>query len=275
MTDTTRRASDWSFQTQGSRIERLEAYFSGHAYQPHRHDTYAIGITLAGVQCFRYRGALRRSTAGHAIVLHPDEVHDGHAGTTAGFHYRMLYVPPSVIQDILGGRPLPFVAGGVTSDRALITATWRLLNDSTEVREPFAEDDALFDLSNALLHQTARRFLRRTPDYPAARRARDYLDAALGERVALADLEQVCGHSRWRICRDFRFFYGTSPYRYLTLRRLDSAKKRLMTGQPVAETAHTCGFADQSHLTRQFTQAFGMPPARWVALAHAIKTGHQ
>ena len=40
-------------------IERLETRFPGHAFAPHRHDTYAIGITLAGVQTFRYRGVLR------------------------------------------------------------------------------------------------------------------------------------------------------------------------------------------------------------------------
>ncbi len=38
-------------------IERLEAYFAGHGYDPHRHDTYAIGVTLSGVQLFDYRGA--------------------------------------------------------------------------------------------------------------------------------------------------------------------------------------------------------------------------
>lgn len=27
----------------------------------HRHDTYAIGLTLAGVQCFHYRRSLRSS----------------------------------------------------------------------------------------------------------------------------------------------------------------------------------------------------------------------
>ena len=37
-------------------IERIEARFSGQGFAPHRHDTYAIGITLSGVQTFAYRG---------------------------------------------------------------------------------------------------------------------------------------------------------------------------------------------------------------------------
>src|SRR5215475_7173166 len=34
---------------------RLEACLAAHTYRPHRHDTYAIGITLAGVQRYNYR----------------------------------------------------------------------------------------------------------------------------------------------------------------------------------------------------------------------------
>lgn len=33
-------------------VERIEAYFGGHGYDMHRHDTYAIGRTLSGVQSF-------------------------------------------------------------------------------------------------------------------------------------------------------------------------------------------------------------------------------
>ncbi len=37
-------------------IERLEVYLSTSAFEPHRHDTYAIGMTTAGIQTFHYRG---------------------------------------------------------------------------------------------------------------------------------------------------------------------------------------------------------------------------
>ncbi|MEE7566714.1 AraC family transcriptional regulator, partial [Xanthomonas sp. Kuri4-3] len=84
-------------------LERIEAYFGGHGYGLHRHDTYAIGLTLAGVQCFRYRRSLRASLAGTAMVLHPDELHDGQAGTADGFRYRMLYLAPGLLQEVLGG----------------------------------------------------------------------------------------------------------------------------------------------------------------------------
>ena len=99
-------------------MERIEAWFSGNAYDPHRHDTYAIGVTIEGVQAFRYRGAVRRSLPGQIIVLHPDEVHDAGAATETGLRYRMLYLEPSLVADSLArrGRTLPFVKEGVISD---------------------------------------------------------------------------------------------------------------------------------------------------------------
>ena len=39
-------------------LTRLAARFGGHAYDLHRHETYAVGLTLWGAQSFHYRGTL-------------------------------------------------------------------------------------------------------------------------------------------------------------------------------------------------------------------------
>ena len=41
-------------------------------------------VPLAGVQSFQYYNTKRHSLPGKTIVLHPDELHDGEAGTEAG-----------------------------------------------------------------------------------------------------------------------------------------------------------------------------------------------
>src|SRR2546423_1457942 len=92
-----------------SGIERAEVFLSTRTFEPHRHDTYAIGITTAGVQTFRYRGSRRICLPGQLHILHPDETHDGAAGTAEGLGYRILYVAPALIRDALGGGSLPFV----------------------------------------------------------------------------------------------------------------------------------------------------------------------
>src|SRR5256885_12835370 len=105
-------------------VELFSAWFAGEAYQKHRHDTYAIGVTDSGVQVFDYRGSVRASTPGQVVVLYPDEVHDGRAGTSEGFGYRIVYVAPSLLAEavrVLRGRsyPLPFVSEPVSRNAIL------------------------------------------------------------------------------------------------------------------------------------------------------------
>ena len=245
------------------RFERIEAYFGGRGYGLHRHDTYAIGCTLAGVQSFHYRRGLRHSLPGGVLVLHPDEAHDGQAGTDAGFHYRMAYVQPALIQRILGGRPLPFIRDGISSDPRLGAACAALLRNDEGDADPLREDDALYDLTLALCAAAGQAPAARLPDYATGERARQYIHDTHGMAISLDDLERAAGIDRWRLSRDFRALYGASPYRYALLRRLDLARRLIAAGRPLADAAAEAGFSDQSHMTRRHAQAFGMTPAQW------------
>ncbi|MFY3005905.1 helix-turn-helix domain-containing protein, partial [Achromobacter xylosoxidans] len=101
------------------------------------------------------------------------------------------------------------------------------------------------------------------PDYAACERARQYIHDARGQAVSLDELERAAGIDRWSLSRDFRALYGTSPYRYALLRRLDLARRLIAAGQPLAQAALAAGFTDQSHMTRRHAEAFGMTPAHW------------
>ncbi|WP_213307919.1 AraC family transcriptional regulator [Paraburkholderia sacchari] len=252
-------------------VERIEAWFQGNAYAMHRHDTYAIGRTLAGVQRFNYRRGRRDSLPGNTMVLHPDEAHDGQAGSGEGFRYRMIYVEPALFQDVLGGRALPFIEGGVTNDPRIAAATETLLQRVVETLEPLEQSDALAELAHALATAAGLPRSRGKGDYVAARRARDYLHANFTRVVTLDEVEIATGRDRWSLSHDFRTFYGTSPYRYLTMRRLDAVRSMLLSGTSLASAAANAGFADQSHMTRHFLKTFGQTPGHWLQVAGAMR----
>ena len=248
-------------------MTRIEAWFSGKAYAMHRHDTYAIGRTLAGVQRFSYRRSMCNSLPDNTMVLHPDEPHDGQAGTDDGFRYRMVYIEPALFQDVLGGRALPFLEGGISTDSRLAAATAALLPQAGQLIEPLEQGEALAELAHALAAVSGTPAPRVKGDYLAARRARDYLQAHCTRAVTLAELEAATGRDRWSLSHDFRVFYGTSPYRYLTMRRLDMARRLLLAGSTLAQAAMAAGFADQSHMTRHFLKTYGLTPGRWLRFA--------
>ncbi|WP_373886599.1 AraC family transcriptional regulator [Duganella sp. BJB480] len=266
-----RQRTDWlRHGRQAEGVDLFEAFFQGAAYGAHRHDSYAIGLTMSGVQSFRYRSSMRHSLSGQALVLHPDELHDGQAGTKDGFHYRIAYLAPALLQQVLGGAPLPFIDGGVSGDRRLVKAAHGLLNHFDTAPDAMERDDALVDVA-AALRLVAGQPAPAGGDFRAAQIAREHIHDALLSPLTLDQLAQASGRDRWSLSRDFRQFFGTSPHRYLTLRRLELARRLILRGMPLADSAVHAGFADQPHMTRHFVAAYGIPPARWLRLNAAFR----
>jgi AraC-like DNA-binding protein len=251
-------------------LERAEVYLARCAFQPHRHDTYAIGITIAGVQTFRYRGMRRICLPGQLHVLYPDETHDGAAGTEAGFGYRILYVAPELIRDALGEGALPFVADPVQPRIRETRVVASALADLDEPISDLARSEIAASIADALSSLSDRRDVALPAvDLRGVTLARDYLAAHAHEQTRAETLEQITGTDRFTLARHFRRAFGTSPDRYRTLRRLALARGAIESGLPLARAAACAGFADQSHMTRQFKRAYGLTPARWAALTGA------
>ncbi|GAA3938644.1 AraC family transcriptional regulator [Litoribacillus peritrichatus] len=264
------KTKDWArLAAPSAKLERMEAYFSGYGFAPHRHDTYAIGLTVAGVHNFNYRKVIRHSLPGNAVILHPDELHDGEAGTQEGFHYKILYIQPELIQNILGGQSLPFVPDGVSKDTRITSAVSGLLDRLDNPLESLEEDDGVYDLVQAMSAVSNQKIKRRKLNYSAAEMAREYILNCLDRVVTLEDLELITDTDRWSLSRDFRALYGTSPYRYLTLRRLDKARAMIRQDMALVDTAISCGFTDQSHMTHHFTKNYGITPGRWAEILSA------
>ncbi|GAB3136641.1 AraC family transcriptional regulator [Micromonospora sonneratiae] len=251
-------------------IERLEAALRGEAFSPHRHDRYAVGVTLTGVQTFRYRGQQRHCLPGEWHVLHPDELHDGAAGTEDGFGYRIIYLDPALVQDALGGGPLPFVADPVIRAAAMSPALKGFLAHIDEPPDEIEVVDVTTAIADTLRrHAGPVRSGRLALDMDAIRRVRGMLTEQPTVRHRAADLEVVAGLDRWSIARQFRAAFGTSPTRYRTMRQLDMARRLIRAGHPLAVVAAMVGFADQAHLTRLFKRTYGLPPGAWAASVRA------
>jgi AraC-like DNA-binding protein len=142
--------------------------------------------------------------------------------------------------------------------------------------EPLALDALVLRLAEGLLRSSAAGStgtLRCRVDLPAVARGRDYLRSRLAI-VQSSEMEAVTGLDRYQFARQFRAMYGTSPYRYSVMRRLDVARGWLHDARPLAETAFEAGFADQAHFTRTFKAAFGMTPGRYTRLCAARYASH-
>jgi AraC-like DNA-binding protein len=264
-----RRCDSIRFGTGAPGLERAEVYLSACAFEPHRHDTYTIGLTTAGVQTFRYRGTRRVSLPGQLVILHPDEIHDGAAGTDDGFGYRALYLAPELVHDALDGAPLPFVPDPVQKPAPATRRMALLLGELDDPVSDLARVELAATVADVLRTLAGRAPRPATIDTRAVELARDYLAAHAHEQTPASALERITGADRFTLARHFRRAFGTSPDRYRTMRRLALARAAIQDGVPLVQAAAQAGFADQSHMTRQFKRAYGLTPARWTALTAA------
>lgn len=94
---------------------------------------------------------------------------------------------------------------------------------------------------------------------------------AISERISepaqsfpsAAELAALCRLSTRQFSRAFRASRGCSVSDYLAQTRIEAAKRRLYTRQPLAEIASALGFATQSSFTATFRRATGTTPAQF------------
>ena len=96
------------------------------------------------------------------------------------------------------------------------------------------------------------------------RRVLTYIEEHLADDIAVADLANVACLSIFHFTRAFTATIGVPPHRYVSGRRLESAKAMIATGRAsLSEIALECQFSSQSSFTRAFRRAMGMAPAEY------------
>lgn len=267
-------ANDWLELRQhaDTGIETIRAHFEGHAYDPHWHDSYLVGITLSGTQEFHCRRERHRSTPGDAFLLEPGEIHDGDAPVAGGFTYLTFYLDEVWLSSTLRGlyesvpcsyslhfsRTMarePQLAGAIARTfHALHSEEMRIVQQSTM-------DDLLGQLTRH--SQWRKRLPSHLQSAAVAHRARDYLHAHMGDNIGLSDLARETGTDRFTLTRCFKREFHLSPHAWLIQLRLANARSMLARGEQPASVAAALGFADQSHLGRWFQRAYRLSPAHY------------
>lgn len=257
--------NNWIKQYDGC-VPIFEACFEGNAYAPHSHDDYTVALTTRGVQSFNYRGEKRHSQVGQAVILHPGELHDGMAGTDSEFAYRAISIDPEVIQDAIGGKPLPFIKEGVINSGPILNIANQLLRNVEDGLSLLEYEGLTYELAIALDNQSVQPQKKHKPNTAGLKVVKNYLESYFLEDLSLEKLVAVSGYTKWHLIRDFKTLFGSTPYQYVLFLRLNHAKKQLVEGNNIADAALASCFSDQSHLTRKFKQRFGLTPKQWTKL---------
>uniref|UniRef100_UPI003100E15E helix-turn-helix domain-containing protein n=1 Tax=Neorhizobium sp. EC2-8 TaxID=3129230 RepID=UPI003100E15E len=109
----------------------------------------------------------------------------------------------------------------------------------------------------------------RSPSLDAKRlqRVLDFIEAKLGDDIALDDLAREACLSPFHFSRLFHDTTGLPPHRYVIERRIRAAQQMLLSGRSsIAEIALDTGFGSQANFARTFRKATGVTPRQYRGL---------
>ena len=198
---------------------------------------------------------------------------------SAKLEFLHLYVPTVAFARLMDDYNLPAVPG--RSIRYSCGVQDELINQIglsvlSEMMCPTAAGRMLVETSSLLLaarlaHAHAETELIRLPiltphrlDDVRLRRVLAYVEEHLAEDITVADLANVACLSIFHFTRAFAAATGVPPHRYVSRRRLETARAMIATGRAsLSEIALECRFSSQSSFTRAFRRATGMTPAEY------------
>ena len=100
-------------------------------------------------------------------------------------------------------------------------------------------------------------------EHRAVSLAKELLQAQLAAPPSLEALAAAVNLSPFHFARVFRRATGMPPHTWLMQQRIARARALLQSGCLPLEVAMQLGFADQSHLSRQFKQVYGVGPGAY------------
>jgi AraC-like DNA-binding protein len=269
------------WQAQGlAGVELLRARYIEQRFAPHVHEGFVFTVIEHGAQRFRHRGSEHLAPVGSMVLINPDELHTGSKAHEEGWRYRAFYPDNAQVINVLA--ELGLASGGWPSFNTSV------LHDPQLHRIFTALHGLLETGASALQQQTSWResillLFQRHGQIAAApqpghepqavKLAKELLLSQLSEPPSLQQLAAAVQLSPFHFARVFRRATGLPPHAWLQQRRLEQARALLKNGCTPLSVAMQLGFADQSHLTRQFKQIYGVGPGAYShACARSFKT---
>lgn len=247
------------------------ADFSTHEYPPHVHDGLVLAMTEAGGSVIKSRGVEDEARPSALFVFNPGEPHSGHMGSSPRWRYRALYFEApalATVERVLGITDLPcFLRNGI-EDRELAARTLTLHRSLERAQDAVASEELLCRTFGLLLQRYGEprpRYEHVPVDRAVVARIVEHVHACYDRGVSLEEMAAEDGLTPFQLIRLFKRTIGLTPHAFLTQVRLDSARKRLRRGEPIAEVAAAVGFYDQAALTHHFKKSYGITPSQYAA----------
>jgi AraC-like DNA-binding protein len=227
---------------------------------PHMHDVMMVSLMLGGEALETVHEGPRILAPQDLIVTPAFAIHSYRFPTTGRWFHMQL--SDSWLARVTDGNPLAYRSPEIIRSQAAVTWANRV---RSEVRDSDSTSSLAIDGAMMLMIADMARSRidgdRRRPRWLSA--VEEALEASIASPPSVESLAAMAGVHPTRLLRTFRRYHRRTLANFVRQRRVEKARTDISSGKPLSMIALDAGFADQSHFTRAFKQAFGETPGEF------------
>jgi AraC-like DNA-binding protein len=236
----------------------------------HFHEGYAIGIATKGLQTIMLQNDDYIIGPSSFMFLDPKEIHAHKAFDHIAWSHKMLYVSPEYISwlqknNMIHAKGVPSFKASLAMDDNLYQTFFRLHTMLTsQVSNRFIERE--FDQCMAAIFNCYASEKPARPDVNLRERMmeiQDHIERHLHENLNLEKLSKIFHLNKFHLIRTFKQNKGITPNEYLTVLRVEKAKRFILEGNSLVTSAAEAGFYDQSHFSHNFLKYTSFTPGQF------------
>jgi len=255
-------------------VEGLEIFTCSdmkYNFKRHFNESYCVWFNLVGNEKFYCKGNTSFIMPGEIGVVEPGVVHANISGNplnnklfTFYFYKDSLH---EVMNDILDNKKIINIRTNIHNDsqflKNLLTLNFVMKSKDLSIAKETCYIETIAELVNKFgVEKTTLNNIFLEKD--RVKKMIDIFHDRYREDIKLEEISKELKCTKYYLIRLFKKSVGLSPHAYLMQLRLEKAKWMLKNGNNIIDTAIETGFADQSHMTRNFRQKFGLTPGCYI-----------
>lgn len=234
----------------------------------HIHDTICITLVTNGTECTQVHQHELVTPFEGISITYPDEIHANPNRNDGSYSFLTYYLSHDVLSYFNGKKEVYF------NDRILQDEQlYRLLLSFGVSANPSEEEFAsiLNYLSNHHCTDRANHTVGENLASVKFTEVLDFIDHNFAKKLTIEKLAKMKNLSSFSFIRHFKKAKGITPAQYITLKRIEAAKKLLRNGNPIVDAVYNAGFYDQSHMSRNFKKITGTTPRSYQRACNIVQ----
>jgi len=230
-------------------------------YAVHQHEYYELELILDGEAVHNINGESMNLSKGDVVFITPMDRHgfENCLFRTITIHFSATYLSP-IFKKALGKCENRIIRGASSLVKSYFDISHKVFMDEASKNK----DVKIKNLVELIL-------LELMPDIfskgEILNHVEDRLSEAIGfinvnftKEITLTSIENIYGISPSYFSRAFKKRVGKSFVNYISEKRIDYAKKLLISGERVIDTCYECGFSSERNFARRFKEYTGFSP---------------